>query len=207
MRTSSRPVALVVFDEVELLDVTGPLAVLTEAGRQYNWRAFRIHVVATRTGLVHTRSQLRLEATHDLSSCPPAEILMVPGGYGARKAAQDHRIVEWIAERAASAEIVASVGLGALVLAHARLLDGQDVAVTAANAELLTEAAPAARPATERDVVRSGKVLSASTTFSGIDLGLELVSATLGEKQAAGAAQRLGYAWGKIRVPDVGRVT
>jgi transcriptional regulator GlxA family with amidase domain len=204
MRTSSRPVALLLFDEVELLDVTGPLAVLTEAGRQYNWRAFKIFTTATRRGPIETRSQLRLEAAQDLASCPPTEILIVPGGYGARKAADDAAIVAWVAERAASAEFVAAVGLGCLVLARAGMLDGLSVAATPGNAELVAAMAPLAQPATDRTVIRGGKVLTASTTFAGIDLGLEIVAATLGDKQAAGAASRLGYAWRKLEIPAIG---
>lgn len=206
MRTSSRSVALLLFDEVELLDATGPLTVLTEAGRQYNWRAFKIFAVAARTGALETRSQLRIEAAYDLTSCPPSEILVVPGGYGVRKAVEDTSVVAWVAERAAAAEIVASVGSGALLLARAGVLDGHDVAVTAERRELLVEAAPAARCSTERAVVRSGKLITASTTFASIDLGFEIVAATLGDKQASSAALRLGTAWGAVNVPEIGDV-
>ena len=45
MRTSARTVAVVLFDEVELLDVAGPLQVLTLAGRHWTFRTFSVHTL------------------------------------------------------------------------------------------------------------------------------------------------------------------
>ena len=42
MRTSARNVTLVLFDEVEALDFAAVLQVLTQAGRHWNWRPFKI---------------------------------------------------------------------------------------------------------------------------------------------------------------------
>ena len=46
MRTKARRVIVVVFDEVELLDVAAPLEVLSTAGRRWNFRPYKVEVVA-----------------------------------------------------------------------------------------------------------------------------------------------------------------
>ena len=41
MRTRPYRLAVVAFDEMDLLDVAGPLEVLSTAGRKWNWRAVK----------------------------------------------------------------------------------------------------------------------------------------------------------------------
>src|SRR5262245_33301471 len=121
MRTSSRVVSLLLFDEVELLDVSGPLGVLTTAGRQWNWRPFKIQTVAARSGMIETRSQVRLESEATFDSCAAAEILIVPGGYGARRALDDVSTIDWVRNTGEKAMHCLGIGNGILVLAKAGL--------------------------------------------------------------------------------------
>src|SRR6187431_57341 len=101
MRTKPYATAIALFDEVELLDVAGPISVLSGAGRQWNFQPFKIDLVANRTGPIATRSALTLEATHIAATHPGCECLIVPGGYGARHAAKDAEFLAWL-ERATS---------------------------------------------------------------------------------------------------------
>ncbi|HEY3254455.1 MAG TPA: hypothetical protein VGJ91_10915, partial [Polyangiaceae bacterium] len=64
MRTKPYATAIALFNEVELLDVAGPIGVLSSAGRQWNFQPFKIDLVARRAGPIATRSALSLEATH-----------------------------------------------------------------------------------------------------------------------------------------------
>src|SRR5689334_18507838 len=128
MRTSSRSVALLLFDEVELLDVGALLGVLTTAGRQWNFRPFKVHAVSAQPGLVETRSQIRLESDGSFDSCEEPEILLVPGGYGARRALADESTIAWLRRAGAGAERCCGIGNGVLLLAKAGVCDGLEVA-------------------------------------------------------------------------------
>ena len=199
MRTSSRNLAVLLFDEVELLDVAGFLQVVTSAGRQWNFRPFRVLTVAERPGLIETRSQVRLEARYGLSDCPPPEVLFIPGGYGARRAAGSSAIVEWAATHGPRAEYLVALGAGVLLLAKAGLVDGVSVTVPADVLDALTEAAPSVQARTDlAGVEDAGKVLTASTSAGGLDMGLRVVSKVLGTKQAAAVARQLGYGWSEL---------
>jgi transcriptional regulator GlxA family with amidase domain len=105
MRTKARRVVVVVFDEVELLDVAAPLEVLSTAGRRWNFRPYKVEVAAQQAGLVSTRNQMRIEAATRLADAAPAEIVIVPGGYGARRFAEDvgSRAYSWCWRRCARA--------------------------------------------------------------------------------------------------------
>ncbi len=193
MRTRSRTVALLLFDEVELLDVAAMLAVLSSAGRKWNWRPFKVLTVAKAPGRITTRNQLVIEAEHALDACPGPELLILPGGYGARRALEDSTLVDWVQKAGQSAELVLAVGHGALLAARAGLADGQDVAVPTDARELLIEEAPLARPDTDAPgVVGSSKLLSAARSAAALELALAAVKRLLGQGQALGVAAALG---------------
>ena len=193
MRTSARTVAVILFDEVELLDVAGPLQVLTLAGRHWNFRPFRVHTLSRQPGLISTRNQLRLEAADPLDRLPRPEMVIVPGGYGARRALDDLDLVEWLRVAAGSAELVLSVGYGSLLLARAGQLAHATVAATRETAELLTQLDPSVTPDTSRAVVGTSKLISAACSIAGIDATLRAVAQLLGTKLAQTVADTLGH--------------
>lgn len=198
MRTRSRSVALLLFDEVELLDVAATLAVLSSAGRKWNWRPFKVLTVARTPGRITTRNQLAIEAEHALEACPEPELLVLPGGYGARRALADRALVDWVQNAGRSAELTLAVGHGVLIAAKSGLADGQDVAVPVDARELLAEAAPTARPAVDAPgVVGSERLLSAARSATALELALAAVERLLGQGQALGVAAALGFETGK----------
>ncbi len=184
MRTSSRNLAVLLFDEVELWDVAAVMQLTSLAGRHWNWRPFRLLPTAERAGLVETRSMLRLEAQYVLADCPAPEILLVPGGYGARVAAQNPAVTDWCARIWPALDVALAIGSGALVLGAAGLLDGQELAVTSENRELLTSHVPGARCVESGGVVRSpsGKLLSCGASAGAVELGLALIERCLGAR-------------------------
>lgn len=201
MRTRSFTVALILFDEVELLDVAGVVQALSLCGRQWNWRPFKIVPVAAKIGPIATRNQLSLAASHDLSSCPAPELILVPGGYGARVASDDGPIVEFVRQHAPAAQIAAAIGQGALVLARAGLLQGAEVAASNDVGALLSAIAPDVRCDPLRPVCESGRVLTARSGAASIDLGLAIIARLLGKKPALAVANELGHtAWQSERL-------
>jgi transcriptional regulator GlxA family with amidase domain len=193
MRTSSRQVIVLLFDEVELLDFAGPVQVLSVAGRHYNFRPFKITTTALTPGLVTTRNQLAVQAQCDLEACPAAEVLLVPGGYGARRALADARLTRWIGEQARRAELVLCVGYGCLLLAAAGVCSRQRLSVPADVEEVFRELEPAAESSGEELVV-SGNIISARSSARAVELGLAATRALLGPKFATQVGTRLGVA-------------
>ena len=184
MRTSSRTVAVLLFDEVELWDVAALMQVASLAGRHWNWRPFRLLPTAEKAGWIETRSQLRLEAQYTLGNCPEPEILLVPGGYGARRAAQNALVTDWCARVWPRLELALAIGSGVLVLGAAGLLDGAEVAVSAENLESFSGILPNTRCVTPNGVLPSGKLLSCSDGSAALELGLALVERCLGARLA-----------------------
>jgi transcriptional regulator GlxA family with amidase domain len=204
MRTKPYQAAIALFNEVELLDVAGPIGVLSSAGRQWNFQPFKIDLVANRAGAISTRSALTLQATHGAAAHGGCECLLVPGGYGARHAAEDSDFLAWLRRAAKSAELVAAIGNGVWLLAQAGLLHEEEVAVSPDLATELRLLSPQARPNSKEALCSSGKFLTARKSALGLDLGCEIVARCFGKKLASSLSAELGIDWsGELGALDI----
>jgi transcriptional regulator GlxA family with amidase domain len=200
MQTRSRNVALLLFDEVELLDVAAPLSVLSQAGRHWNWRPFKVYTVAERPGPISTRSQLSVVAEHDLSACPTPEIIIIPGGYGARKTLESDETLGFLRAAQHSASTIAALGNGLLLLAKAGLLAAARVPARDDLGAELCELEPSLTlevvgPSSADSLLESGKIIAGSGSGASLELALRIVARTLGPKLANGTARSLGIPW------------
>ncbi|HEY5372199.1 MAG TPA: DJ-1/PfpI family protein [Polyangiaceae bacterium] len=204
MRTKPYATAVLLFDEVELLDVTGPMSVLSSAGRQWNFQPFKIDLVASGVGPVTTRSALTLHATHSWVSHSGAECLLVPGGYGALRAAENEELLAWLRRTAAEAELIGAIGNGVWLLAKAGLLDQVQVAARVDLASEIAALCPSAEPNSQDPLCISGKVLSARASALSLDLSCEIVARCFGKKLASSLSAALGIDWsGELSALDI----
>ena len=138
-----RNVAIFIFDEVEVLDFAGPFEIFSVTGCQNDAEPpFNVYTVAQTQHAVVARNKLSINPHYSIDNCPPPDILVVPGGFGARREMNNSVLIEWIRQQAARVELVSSVCTGALVLAKAGLLDGLTATTHFGAYELLQEIAP-----------------------------------------------------------------
>lgn len=180
-----RNVLIVVFDGVQSLDVTGPLEVFAHAG------GYRVETASLGGGSVRTTSGLRLVPDTDLrdADVSPLDLLLVPGGSGARR--RDTEIVAWIREAAPRATRVASVCTGAFLLAEAGLLAGRRVTTHWSRCAALAEQYPDVMVDPDPIFVKDGNLATSAGVTAGIDLALALVEDDLGRDTALSVARQL----------------
>ncbi|MBA2245966.1 MAG: DJ-1/PfpI family protein [Gemmatimonadetes bacterium] len=196
-----RDVAVLLFDEVEVLDFCGPYEVFSVAGRRQDLNPFHVYTVAERTHPVLARGGLSVNPSHTLADAPAPDILVVPGGFGTRREMNNPAVTGWIAEHSQGAEIVFSVCTGALLLARAGLLDGKAATTHHGAFDLLEEVAPSARVERGRRYVDNGRIILSAGISAGIDAALYIVSRLHGLEQARETARYMEYDWRAER-PD-----
>ena len=81
----TRTLAILIFDDVDVLDFCGPFEVFSVANRFTDPPAFSVLTVAEKPGPVLTRGGLSVNPHHRLADCPQPDLLLVPGGQGTRK--------------------------------------------------------------------------------------------------------------------------
>lgn len=185
-----RTVALVLFDAVELLDFAGPFEVFSVAGREGQ---YDVHAVAETTAPIRTRGGLTLTPGIALGEAPPADVLVVPGGQGARTAMHRPALLDWIQAGAERADVVLSVCTGAFILARAGLLDGCTATTHRTGLDRLAELAPQATVVDDQRFVDNGTIVTAAGISAGIDAALHVVARLSGPDHAARTAQHMEY--------------
>lgn len=190
-------VAILIFDEVEVLDFCGPYEVFSVAGRRSGSTPFNVYTVAEGGGAVAARNNLSVNPAYTFSGCPRPDILLVPGGYGTRREMRNAVLTDWVRRTAEGAELLLSVCTGALILARAGLLDGLSATTHHGAMELLREAAPKTSVLESERVVDNGKIILSAGISAGIDMSLYVVGRLLGEAQAEETARYMEYDWSK----------
>lgn len=194
--TTARTVAILVYDNAEVLDFCGPFEVFAVTRSPAdNSRPFTVFTVAEHDSPVTARNGLIVYPNHTFASCPQPNILVIPGGFGARQQLREARVLDWIKHRARHAEIVLSVCTGAFLLAKAGLLDGLAATTHHGSFDTLEELAPTTTVVRGQRYVDNGKIITAAGIAAGIDAALYVVARLLGVEQARWTAQHMEYPW------------
>jgi transcriptional regulator GlxA family with amidase domain len=193
--SSPQNLAILIFDDVEVLDFCGPLEVFSVASRLVEPPAFNVFVVTEKSGPVQARNGLSVNPHYRLSDCPAPEILLVPGGIGTRREINNSALIEWIKAKAASAQLVLSVCTGALLLAKAGLLDGLEATTHGGAIDLLRTLAPRTTVHPNRRYVDNGRIICSAGIAAGIDMSLHVVERLLGAEIASKTAKQMEYSW------------
>ena len=187
-----RTVLIALFDGVQSLDVTGPLEVFAGARDHQGKRAYRVKTASLGGAQVRTSSGLVIVPDGDLRDqgrADPPDLLIVPGGRGARR--RDPDLVGWIRARAPRAKRVASVCTGAFLLAEAGLLDGRRATTHWSYCDALRDQYPAVQVDPDPIFIKDGAVVTSAGVTAGIDLALALVEDDLGRDMALAIARAL----------------
>lgn len=189
----TRHAAILLFDEVEVLDFAGPFEVFSVCGRRSQLEPFLVTTVSERGQSIRARNGLTVTPTHSFASCPPIDILLVPGGFGTRREMRNPVVLEWAAKHGRSCELLLSVCTGALVLGSAGLLDGLAATTHHMAFPELRAAAPHTAILEEARIVDNGRVILSSGVSAGIDMALHVVARLHGDDLARETARYMEY--------------
>jgi transcriptional regulator GlxA family with amidase domain len=184
-----REIAFLIFPDFQILDLTGPLEVFSQAERGATGN-YVLRTLAFEPGPVTSSSGLAVNA-EAAQPFTGADTLIVVGGRGMDTAVADPRYAAWI--RAASSHVrrVASVCNGAFLLAESGLLNGRRATTHWTRAADLAERYPALTVDADPIFIREGNVATSAGVTSGIDLALALVEEDLGSAAARSVARQL----------------
>jgi transcriptional regulator GlxA family with amidase domain len=190
----ARRVVLVVFPDLQLLDLGGPLEVFAMADRFSDSEVseYVTEVVSPDGGAIRASSGLEISANRAIGACRgPIDTLVVVGGRGVAQAIVDDRLVAWIRSAAQRSRRVTSVCSGAFLLARAGLLDGRKATTHWATCARLARLFPEVTVDPDPIFIRDGNVWTSAGVTAGMDLALALVEDDLGPERAREIARYL----------------
>jgi transcriptional regulator GlxA family with amidase domain len=172
---------------VQILDVTGPLEVFSNA---VDYEV--ILGTPENGGILRTSRGFALTGALSLSDITgPIDTLMIAGGPGAESGVYDEIYLEWIREAATRSRRIASICTGAFLLAAAGLLDGREVVTHWDFCDRLTREFPAVKVRPDPIFLKDGSIYTSAGITAGIDMTLSLVEEDHGHKAALGVARKL----------------
>ena len=175
MNESPVHIGFLLFPLVTQLDLTGPAQVLSRVPNA------RVHLVWKTTEPVTTDVGFAIVPTTTFDSCPPLDVLCVPGGFGVGEQITDEKTLAFVRRQGEQARFLTSVCNGALVLGAAGLLQGYRSACHWMWRGYLPRFG--AIPVAER-IVRDRNRISGGGVTAGIDFGLALAAELAGDEVA-----------------------
>lgn len=186
-------VAIVIFNGVQSLDVSGPLDVFSEANRflvpasryQLTTISLEGHAVlcSNSMSLVANATWMQPDIEFDL--------LLVAGGPELVDRKFDESIYAWLRAACGRAKQYGSICSGAFILARAGLLDNRTVTTHWNYASALSVLCPSSRVEADRVYVQDGNLYTSAGVTAGIDLALHMLRQDQGAELALNVAKRL----------------
>ncbi|MDJ0612938.1 MAG: DJ-1/PfpI family protein [Rhizobiaceae bacterium] len=188
-----RTVVFIVYDDIVLLDLVGPLQVFSHAlDQESGLHGYACKVVSFKSDLVETNTVVSIPS-EPISSCDNQEVhtLIIVGGDGANIAMHDETLLETIRGLSLRAHRVCSVCSGALVLAAAGLLNGRRAVTHWDDCKKLQNEFPQVQVEIDPIYIKDGNVWTSAGITAGIDMALAIVAEDLGRKAAIKMAQSM----------------
>ncbi len=173
-----RTIGAVLFPDFELLDIFGPLEML---GALPDY--FEIVTLA------------ELPDPTASAQGPQLDVLLVPGGRGTRREAENPAMLDFLRSTYPKLEYLASICTGSGLLAAAGLLDGRRAT---SNKKAFTWAQSLSNEVSwipEARWVEDGNIFTASGVAAGIDMSLALIATVLNDEIASRVATYTEYEW------------
>jgi transcriptional regulator GlxA family with amidase domain len=191
-------VGILIFDDVEILDVAGPFEVfavtrLNDEERLQQSSPFKVYLISETNKQITAIGGLRLTPDVTISECPELDLLIVPGGWGTRKESKNKILVKWIGNQFTNDRLIASVCTGSGLLGKAGLLDGRDATTHWRAFDFLQESAPKARILKNVRFTLTEPIFTSAGVSAGIDLALRIVSHVFGTEVGQATARQMEY--------------
>lgn len=193
---SHRTVAILAFDDMEVLDYAGPYEVFNVAGELGDGAPFQVFSVGLTGAPAVGRGGFTVLPTYALEDAPPPDLLVVPGGAGTRPLVRDERLLAWLRERAAEVELLMSVCTGALLLGAAGLLERRAATTHHDAYDELAVISPTTKVVRGQRFVRSSDtILTSAGVSAGVDLALHVVQLLAGQETRDRTVTEMEWMW------------
>ncbi|MCP5358226.1 MAG: GlxA family transcriptional regulator [Pseudomonadales bacterium] len=177
---------MVVYPNCHILDVVGPIEVLTGSGLFMPQQKvpYQITVVSNNAGMVPTTCGIALAADKSFASArrsrQPIDTLIVAGGHGTTAVLNNQALLDYVQWASLKANRVVSICTGAMILAELGLLDNRRATTHWFWCPILAKRYPNVQVDPDAIFVRDGHIWTSAGVTAGMDLSLALIEEDLG---------------------------
>ncbi|MEC2490666.1 DJ-1/PfpI family protein [Bacillus cereus] len=186
-------VVIFLFNEVEVFDFAVPFEVfsVTDVNEE---KTFTVYTVSENGEMITARNGLKVQPDYSIENLPPVDILIIPGGLGARKyEIKNEIVIKWIRQQMKEVKLMTSVCTGALLLAKAGLLEGLKATTHWASIEKFKNEFQNVEVIENVKFVDEGHIITSAGISAGINMAFHIVKNLLGVHVAEDTAKRMEY--------------
>lgn len=171
----SHRIGFLLFDQFNLLDVSGPLEVFDTA-RQLGGCDYEIILLGEHQQAYQAESKIAVLSHVGIHQAPPLDTLVIPGGPGARLPRVQQALIPWILAQSHNTRRICSICTGAFLLAESGLLNGLHATTHWQFETLFKSQFPRVTLRRDSRYVCNGQISTSAGVCAGIDLALMLVA-------------------------------
>ncbi|WP_312092129.1 DJ-1/PfpI family protein [Niallia sp.] len=187
-------VGIFLFNDVEVLDFAGPFEVFSVTTKEDGTKPFLVKTISENGQMIHARNGLKVLPDYSFDTMPKFDILIIPGGPGAReREVHNENVIQWISQQMDVVELMTSVCTGALLLAKVGLLDGKKATTHWASLERLEKEYPQVSVVKNVKFVDEGKIITSGGISAGINMSFHIVKRLVGAEITKKTAKRMEY--------------
>ncbi|AYY27310.1 DJ-1/PfpI family protein [Bacillus paranthracis] len=186
-------VGIFLFNEVEVLDFAGPFEVFSIT-KVHEEKPFTVYTVSQNGEMITARNGLKVKPDYSIEDLPPVDILIIPGGKGAREnEVKNDIVINWIRQQMKEVKLMTSVCTGALLLAKAGLLEGLKATTHWASIQTFKKDFPNVEVMENVKFVDEGHIITSAGISAGINMSFHIVKNLLGVGIAEETAKNMEY--------------
>lgn len=179
-------VAFLIYDQVEAMDLNGPVDVFTKANAMDP--SYHLYTVsASSKKLVPSEGgTIMMQSAYSFENAPQADVLIIPGAAPEviiNIASNQPELFKWISNQNKNTKLTMSVCTGSLLLSKAGVLDGKKATTHYLALDLLKQN-PKIEIVEKVRFIEDGKLLTTAGITSGLDGSLHVVELINGKEIA-----------------------
>lgn len=182
----------ILYEWFEPLDLYGPLEMFGALAPD-----LRIVTVADERGNVASYPRVQTYAEYGFAQCPDLDFILLPGGPGTVFQMENRALMDFLRERAGSAEVIMSVCSGSAILAKAGLLDYRRATTHKMYFGYLAGLSGNDKVewVEEARWVEDWPYVTSSGVSAGIDMALAVIARLYGRERAERISVMTEYSW------------
>lgn len=185
--------AIFIFENVEVLDFTGPFEIFNSANRILEYESFKVFTVAESEKKINARNGLQVTPDFSILNCPKPDILIIPGGEGRKIQMNNNVILQWIRKNLAESQYLFSICTGAFILGNTGLLNGQKATTHHLSYDEFEKTFPQVSLIKNLPYVDNGKIITSAGISTGMKASLYLLDKISGENLGKRTAEYMEY--------------
>jgi transcriptional regulator GlxA family with amidase domain len=192
-------VAFLVYDQVEVLDLNGPLDVFVKANAVVPG-SYTCYTVGHTVEPVYTEANtMAILPNYGIDSCPRPDMIVIPGAHPDQimRYLQDEKfqdgVLKWVTAQYAAGVVIFTICTGSILLSRTGLLANRTITTHAMLLDKLEEYNPSSTVKRDVRYVDDGQLITTAGITAGIDAALYVIAKQQSEEVAAVIVQLFEY--------------